>query len=148
FVSDWLNKPSSRQILEFEILNLIKKIIHDLDDNEVRDFLAKKGSEVLKAIDYQKITSSGIHYMMEKGEHIKLLETILPQLREYVAESREMIRERISENKPFIAFLAGKRISREMTDGISKFIEEIESDKNHFVRQKLTENLENFAEDL
>ncbi|MFA7686901.1 MAG: DUF445 domain-containing protein [Moheibacter sp.] len=148
FVSDWLNKPSSREILGTETLNLVEKIIHDLDDGEVRDFLAKKGSETLKTIDFQKITSSGIHYILEKGEHLKLLETLLPQLREYVDESQDMIRERISENKPFIAFLAGKRISHEMTDGISKFIEEIESDKNHFVRQKLTENLENFAEDL
>lgn len=148
FVSDWLNKPSSRDVLGAEILNLMKKIIHDLDDEEVRGFLARKGSEILKTIDYQKITSSGIHYLVEKGEHIKLLETILPQLREYVEESEQMIRERISENRPFISFLAGKRISREMTDGIAKFLEEIEWDKNHFVRQKLTENLENFAKDL
>src|SRR5690606_33370941 len=148
FVSDWLNKPSSQEVLGAEILNLIQKIINDLDDNEVRDFLSKKGAEILKTIDYQKIASSGIHYMLEKGEHIKLLETLLPQLKEYVEESQEMIRERISENKPFIAFLAGKRISREMTDGISKFIEEIELDKDHFVRKKLTENLEKFAGDL
>lgn len=148
FVSDWLNKPSSREILGKEILNLMKKIIQDLEDEEVRGFLARKGSEILKTIDYQKVASSGIHYMVEKGEHIKLLETILPQLREYVEESQEMIRERISENKPFIAFLAGKRISREMTDGIAKFIEEIELDKNHFVREKLTENLESFAKEL
>ncbi len=148
FVSDWLNKESSRKILETEILNLIKKIINDLDDNEVRDFLASKGSEILKTIDFQKITSSGIHYMVEKGEHIKLLETLLPQLKEYVEESRQMIRERILEQRPFIAFLAGKKISQEMTEGISKFIEEIELDKEHFVRKKLTENLESFADDL
>ncbi len=148
FVSDWLNKPSSQEILGSEILNLIKKIIHDLDDDEVRDFLSKKGSEILKTIDFQKITSSGIHYMVDKGEHLKLLETLLPQIKEYVEESQQMIRERISENKPFIGFLAGKRISRELTDGMVKFIEEVELDKEHFVRKKLTENLENFAEEL
>lgn len=147
-VSDWLSKPSSIQILEKEIIGFIQKIIHDLDDEEVRGFLARKGAEVLKTIDYQKITSSGIHYMVENGEHLKLLDTLLPQLKEYVEESQQMIRERISENKPFISFLAGKRISRELTDGISKFIEEVELDKNHFVRMKLTENLEKFAEDL
>lgn len=148
FASGWLDKPSSREILGQEILHLIQKIIHDLDDEEVRNFIANKGSEILKTIDYQKITSSGIHYMVEKGEHVKLLETLLPQLKAYVEESQELIRERISENKPFIAFLAGKRISREMTDGIMKFIEEVELDKEHFVRNKLTENLESFAEEL
>lgn len=147
-VSGWLNKPSSKEILEVEIVNLIKKIIQDLDDDEVESFLAEKGAELLKSIDYQKITSSGIHYLIEKNEHIKLLETILPQIKEYVDESQQMIRERISENRPFIAFLAGKKISKEFTNGILTFIEEVESDKEHFVRKKLTQNLENFAEDL
>ncbi|HLV24364.1 MAG TPA: DUF445 domain-containing protein [Moheibacter sp.] len=148
FVSTWLNKSSSKEILEIEIINLIQKIINDLEDKEVENFLANKGAEILKSIDYQKITSSGIHYMIEKEEHIKLLETILPQIKEYVNESQQLIRDRISENRPFISFLAGKKISRELTDGLIAFLDEIESDKNHFVRMKLTQNLEQFAEDL
>lgn len=148
FVSDWLNKPSSKEVLEVEIINLIKKIIQDLDDEEVENFMANKSAEILKSIDYQKITSSGIHYMIEKGEHIKLLETLLPQIKEYVNESQQLIRDRISENRPFISFLVGKKISRELTDGLVAFIEEIELDKNHFVRIKLSQNLEQFAEDL
>lgn len=148
FVSTWLNKPSSKEILEVEIINLIQKIINDLEDDEVENFLANKSTEILKSIDYQKITSSGIHYMIEKEEHIKLLETILPQIKEYVNESQQLIRERISENRPFISFLVGKKISRELTDGLVAFIEEVELDKNHFVRIKLTQNLEKFAEDL
>lgn len=148
FVSDWLNKPSSKEVLEVEIINLIKKIIQDLDDEEVENFMANKSAEILKSIDYQKITSSGIHYMIEKGEHIKLLETLLPQIKEYIDESQQLIRDRISENRPFISFLAGKRISRELSDGLSAFIEEIEVNKEHFIRQKLTQNLEEFAEEL
>src|SRR5690606_11095043 len=111
----WLGKPSSREVLEAEILNLIQKIIQDLDDDEVEKFLANKGAEILKSIDYQKITSSGIHYLIEKEEHTKLLETLLPQIREYVNESLQLIRERISENRPFLSFLAGNKISRELT---------------------------------
>lgn len=148
FVSVWLNKPSSKEVLEIEIINLAKKIIQDLEDEEVENFMANKSAEILRSIDYQKITSSGIHYVIEKGEHIKLLETLLPQIKEYVHESQQMIRDRISENRPFISFLAGKRISRELTDGLIAFIEEIEVDKSHFVRQKLTQNLEEFAKEL
>lgn len=148
FVSEWLNKPSSKEVLEAEIINLLKRIIQDLKDGDVKRFLSNKGAEILKSVDYQRITSSGIHYMIEKKEHIKLLETFLPQIREYVDESQQLIRERISEQRPFIAFLAGKKISKELTDGLMAFIEEIEADKDHFVRQKLTQNLQEFAEDL
>lgn len=148
WVSNWLNKPNNQKVLEEEIGEFIQKILSDLDDEEVEKFLVNQGQEILKSIDYQKLTSSGIHYLIEKEEHIKLLENLLPQIKEYVDESNQMIRERISEQRPFISFLAGKRISRELTDGLMLFLEEIEVDKNHFIRKKLTENLERFAQDL
>lgn len=148
FVSNWLIKKNNQEIVEEEVLEMIKKVIDDLDDKEVENFLTHKAVEILHSIDYQKLASSGIHYVIEKEEHVKLLERILPQLSEYVEESRDLIRQRISENRPFIAFLAGKKISTEVTDGLLAFIEEIQNDKNHFVRQKLTLNLEELAKDL
>ncbi len=148
FVSEWLDKSSSQTVLGAEVVNLTKKIIVDLKDEEVEQFLANKGAEILNEIDFQKITSSGIDYFIDKNEHITLLETLLPQIREYIDESREMIRQRFSENRPFIAFLAGKKISSEVVEGLIKFIEEVESDKEHFVRKKLTENLKDFSDQI
>lgn len=147
-VSNWLSRPNNQKVLEEEILNLLNKIIRELEDEEVENFLSEKGIELLKSIDYPKITSSGLHYLIDKNEHINLLENLLPQIKEYVYESQDLIKEKISENRPFIAFLAGKKISRELTEGLISFIEEIELDKNHFVRKKLTQNLDRFADDL
>ena len=148
WVSEWLNKPASQKILEKEIINLTKKIISDLEDKDVEQFLANKGTEVLREIDFQKISSSGIKYFIDKNEHITLLEILLPEIKEYINESQEMILHRLSENRPFIAFLAGRKISNEVVEGLIKFIDEIESDKEHFVRKKLTENLQGFSEDI
>ncbi len=148
FVSEWLNKPSSQKELEEEVVNLAKRIIGDLKDEEVENFLANKGAEILNEIDYQKITSSGIKYFIEKKEHINLLEVLLPQIKEYIDESRDMIRQRFSESRPFIAFLAGKKISSEVVEGLIQFIDEVDADKDHFVRKKLTENLKNFSDEI
>ncbi len=145
FVSGWLNRPTNQRVLEEEVVNLTRKIIGDLKDDEVENFLAGKGVEILHEIDFQKITASGIDYFIEKNEHIHLLEILLPQIKTYIDESREMIRQRLSENRPFIAFLAGKKISGEVVEGLIKFIEEIEEDKDHFVRKKITENLQDFS---
>lgn len=147
-ISNWLSRSNNQIVLEEEILNLLKKIISELEDDEVENFLSQKGIELLKSIDYPKITSSGLHYLIDNDEHIQLLENILPQLKEYVDESQDLIKEKISENRPFIAFLAGKKISRELTDGMISFIEEVELDKNHFVRIKLTENLTRLSDEL
>ena len=148
WVSEWLNKPASQKILEKEIINLTKKIISDLQDKEVEQFLANKGTEILRVIDFQKISSSGIKYFIDKNEHITLLEILLPEIKEYINESQEMILHRLSENRPFIAFLAGRKISNEVVEGLIKFIDEIESDKEHFVRKKLTKNLQGFSEEI
>ncbi|MBB6682663.1 DUF445 domain-containing protein [Aequorivita sp. 609] len=148
WISEWLNKPASQKILEKEIINLTKKIISDLQDKEVEQFLANKGTEILREIDFQKISSSGIKYFIDKNEHITLLEILLPEIKEYINESQEMILHRLSENRPFIAFLAGRKISNEVVEGLIKFIDEIESDKEHFVRKKLTKNLQGFSEDI
>lgn len=148
WVASWLEKPSSKKVLETEVVNLAKRIILDLEDDDVEEFLANKGTEILNGIDYQKLTSSGIQYFIEKNEHINLLEMLLPQIKTYIHESREMIQQRLSENKPFIAFLAGKKISKEVVEGLIKFIEEIQEDESHFVRKKLTENLRDFSEDV
>ncbi|WP_271424953.1 DUF445 domain-containing protein [Aequorivita sinensis] len=148
WVSQWLNKPASQKILEKEIINLTKKIISDLQDKDVEQFLANKGTEILREIDFQKISSSGIKYFIDKNEHITLLEILLPEIKEYINESQEMILHRLSENRPFIAFLAGRKISNEVVEGLIKFIDEIESDKEHFVRKKLTKNLQGFSEEI
>ena len=145
WMSEWLDKSKSQKVLGDEIVNLTKKIIVDLKDEDVENFLANKGAEILNEIDFQKISSSAIDYLIEKNEHINLLELLLPQIKEYVSESREMIRERFSENRPFVAFLAGKKISNEVVEGLIKFIEEVQEDKTHFVRKKLTQNLQSFS---
>ncbi|WP_139856015.1 DUF445 domain-containing protein [Aequorivita sinensis] len=148
WVSEWLNKPASQKILEKEIINLTQKIISDLQDKDVEQFLANKGTEILREIDFQKISSSGIKYFIDKNEHITLLEILLPEIKEYINESQEMILHRLSENRPFIAFLAGRKISNEVVEGLIKFIDEIESDKEHFIRKKLTKNLQGFSEEI
>ena len=73
---------------------------------------------------------------------------LLPQLKEYIDESRGMIQQRLIDNKPFIAFLAGKKISKEVVEGLIKFIDEIQEDENHFVRIRLTEILRVFSDEV
>lgn len=145
YASGWLIKENNQKILEQETVQFIKKIINNLADDEVESFLSRKSVELLKTINYQKLLSNGILYLVEKNEHNKLLDQILPGLKEYVYESDELIRQRISENRPFIAFLAGRKISKELTDGFAQFIEEIQADENHFAREKLTKALVNFS---
>src|SRR5690554_5883978 len=83
WVAEWLKKHSSREILETEVVNLARRIILDLEDKEVEEFLSKKGAEILNEIDLQKLSATGIQYFIARNEHINVLVMLLPQLMEY-----------------------------------------------------------------
>lgn len=141
-VSGWLKEGKNQKLLVDQVSIFIKKILDDLDDAEVSGFISKKVTEALQHIDFSQMASKGIQYVIENKEHLKLLDTILPQVKTYAENSQAMIRERVNKQKPLIGFLAGKKISREFTQGIVDFIEEVDTDKNHWLRKKITEELE------
>jgi len=144
----WLENKKNQEVLLAETRELLKKILSELSDAEVEDFLTAQGEDLLKSIDYQKLAASGIVYFTKKEEHISLLESLLPQIKDYILKSNDLILDRLHENKPFLAFLAGKKISKNLVEGLAAFIEEIETDKEHFIRKQLTQSLHRFADDL
>lgn len=147
-MADWFEKSNNKALLTKELAALLDRIVRDLDDNKTAQLITQQGVSLLKTINYQKILSSGTDYLLEKQEHLQLLDNLLPELRQYIQDNEQLILKRIAENRPLIAFLAGKKISREITQGIVSFIQEIENDPQHFVRKKLTTTLLQFSYDL
>jgi len=146
FVSDWLNKKESQEILQEELIAFVKKIIKDLDDKEVVDFLALKGEEILKQFDLKDLTSTAVTYIVEKEKHSEILDVILPKAKEYILKSDVLIEDKINEKHPVISFFAGKKISKGVVSGVINFIEEIEEDQSHPIRKNIQESLLKIAD--
>ncbi|PZP52356.1 MAG: DUF445 domain-containing protein [Pseudopedobacter saltans] len=144
WVSKWLKETKNQGLLVAQISLFVKKILVDLDNAEVSGFISKKVTEALRHIDFATMMGKGVHYVIENKEHLKLLDNILPQVKSYAENSQAAIRERVNKQKPLIGFLAGKKISKEFTQGIVDFIEEVDQDKSHWLRKKITEELEKF----
>ena len=148
WATDWLTSDKNQSIVVEQICLFAKKIIADLDDKEVIRFISKKITEALLHMNFTDVAEKGIQYVIDNQEHLKLLDNILPQIKKYAENSQDAIRERVNKQKPFIGFLAGKKISKEFTQGIVDFIEEVNVDKNHWLRTKITEELENLKSRL
>ncbi len=147
-ILQWLDKPKNQEGLSQELKVLLLSFLNDLDDEQVTRFINQKGSELLQSIDVQALAGNGINYLLKQDEHQQLLNHLLPQLTNYIEENQRLIQQRLADSKPFISFLAGKKISNEVTKGLVNFMREVEEDSTHFVRQKLTEELENLARDI
>lgn len=148
FAAEWLNKRTNQILLQEEISHLIQRIITDLNDEEVIDFLTYKGSEIIKEFDLQALVSTSINYVIEKEKHSEVLDLILPKAKNYIKDNTILIEDKINEKHPIISFLAGKKISKGVVDGVISFIEEIEKDDSHPIRKNIQEALLDFAEKI
>lgn len=148
FVSDWLNKSTNQILLQEELTAFVQKIISDLEDREVIDFMKVKGDEILKQFNLQEVAFSAISYVIEKEKHTEVIDLLLPKAKVYIQESDVLIADKINEKHPVISFFAGKKISKGVVDGVVSFIEEIENDDQHPIRYNLQENLLKIADKI
>ena len=150
YVSDWLNKTSNQEMLQQELINFAKKVIKDLDDKDVVDFMTLKGEEILKQFNLQDLASSSLEYILEKQKHDDILEAIIPKAKEYIAQSDIIIKDKINEKHPVISFFAGRKISKGVVEGVISLLDEIENDKEHPIRlnieKLIQDNIENIKQ--
>lgn len=147
-ISNWLNQPSNQIILENEIATLAKNIIADLKDDTVVHFLSNKASEGIQSINIQSFVSQGLMYAIEKGEHNRLIDVIVPKAQVYVEEHREDIYQAIVEKKPLLALVGGKAVTAQLVNGINTFLSDIADNKNHKLRKEITLRLEMLAVEI
>jgi len=148
YLNQWLSKNKNQQLIIQELNQIIIKIVNNLDDKEIANFLASKGFELTDEIKLEKLASTALHYLLEQNEHQRLLTVILPQARNYVENNRELIYKKVVEKQPILGLIGGKSVTNQLISGISTFIEEIENNSNHDIRTELTVKLNQIVEDL
>ena len=150
YAADWLNKPSNQKDLQDELIHFTKKIVTDLDDKDVVDFITLKGDEILKQFNLPELVSSSLEYVLEKEKHDEILEAIIPKAKEYILESDLIIKDKLNEKHPVISFFAGKKISKGVVEGVVSFLDEVADDKEHPIRHNIeriiTDNIQNIKE--
>ncbi|KUF40285.1 DUF445 domain-containing protein [Myroides marinus] len=147
-ISTWLNKPSNQAILENEITSLTKRILTDLNDDSIIHLMTAKAKEGIAAINIQGFVSKGLMYAIEKNEHNRLLDIILPKAQVYVEEHRQEIYDNVVEKKPILGLIGGKAVTNQLISGINTFLGDIERDPHHKIRKEITLRLEMLAVDI
>jgi len=147
-ISTWLNKPSNQAILESEITSLTKRILTDLNDDSIINLMTAKAKEGIAAINIQGFVSKGLMYAIEKNEHNRLLDIILPKAQVYVEEHRQEIYDNVVEKKPILGLIGGKAVTNQLISGINTFLSDIERDPHHKIRKEITLRLEMLAVDI
>lgn len=148
YLKEWLSSSKNQEIIITECNKLIRKIVHNLDDDAIARFLAQKGFELTGEIRLEKLAGTALLYLLEHREHDRLLDILLPQAQFYVENNRELIYKKVVEKQPILGLIGGKSVTNQLISGITTFLQEIEDNKNHEIRRELTEKLYQVVEDL
>lgn len=149
FAGEWLGKEKNQEILIKNISDIVLDILHKLDDSAVSHFISKKISEMTDDIKLNKIIGNGVHYLLEKNDHQKMITNLSKQIKIYVLENDEMIQNRVREGSySFIPKFVDNKIAEKIAAGLSDFFKEIEEDPEHEIRALITQKILDFSVDL
>ncbi|TXF76129.1 DUF445 domain-containing protein [Chryseobacterium sp.] len=149
FVGDWLCKKRNQEVLVQELSGMVLNILHKLDDAAVVNFISNKAREMTDDLKINQIVGNGIEYVLDKNDHQKLITNLSKQIKDYVVNNQEIVKERVKKESFFlIPKFVDNSIAEKITGGLSKFFEEVENDPNHSLRVEITQKLYAFSAEI
>ena len=149
FLGDWLQKEKNSESLVNNLSEIILDIVNKLEDESVVKFIGNKAKEMSDDLKINQILGNGIEYILQKNDHQKIITNLSSQIKNYVLENYEMVRERVKkESYKLIPSFVDEKIAEKITSGLSSYFEEVENDQNHSLRNEITQKILDFSKDL
>ena len=149
FVGDWLSKERNQDKLVNEVSNIVLDILNKLDDSAVVNFIGKKAKEMSDDLKINQIVGNGIEYVLNKNDHQRLITNLSKQIKDYVVNNQEMVKERVKKESYFLVpKFVDDAIAEKITSGLSKYFDEVENDENHSLRNEITKKLYSFSKEV
>lgn len=149
FIGEWLQKERNSDILVKNISEIVLDILNKLEDESVVKFIGNKAKEMTEDFKINQVLGNGIEYILQKNDHQKLITNLSKQIKNYVLENLEMVRERVKkESFALIPSFVDDKIAEKITGGLSKYFEEVEENENHTLRNEITKKLFDFSEEV
>ena len=149
FIGEWLQKEKNSNILVKNLSEIVLDILQKLEDDAVVNFISKKAKEMTGDIKINQILGNGMEYLLEKNDHQKLITSLSAQIKNYILEHHEMVRERVKkESFSLIPSFVDDKIAEKITSGLFKYFEEVEQDPNHALRKEITQKLFDFSSEI
>src|SRR5690625_7673290 len=141
YISSWLGKPGTVDMITKELVGIIKNILQNVKEDAIVKYVQGQLEDNISKIPFTTIVSNAIQYALENKEQDKLLDAIIPEIKKYTIENKQLIYKRVVEKQPLLGLIGGKSVTNQLISGLQSFLTEIEEDKNHLIRKKLEQKI-------
>ncbi len=149
FIGDWLSKERNQENLMKEVSNIVLDILNKLDDTAVVNFIGKKAKEMTDDVKINQVIGTGLEYVLNKKDHQRFITNLSKQIKEYVLNNQEMVKERVKKESFFLVpKFVDDGIADKITKGLTKYFEEVELNEDHSLRAEITAKLYSFSKEI
>jgi len=149
YAAEWLSGARNKALLVSETAKVLKDIVQKMDDAAVAGFIARKGAELIGSVQLNQVVAGALQYFLDKKEHEQLITTLAARIRQFIGENEEMIQDKVKEESYFfVPRFVENKLAAKISSGLSRYFEEVETDKEHKIRKEIGQQLEQFVSDL
>lgn len=148
-LADWLEKDENQNNIVEQVMGVGGSILNKLNDQEVVNFITSQAQQMAGKIQLNRLVGDGMHYLIEKQEHQKLVTHISDLLEQYIMQNQDIVRDRVrKESYSIIPSFVDDAIADKITRGLSKYFQEIKTNPEHPIRSEIDMQLFHFANDM
>src|SRR5690625_7242998 len=96
-----------------ELVGIIKNILQNVKEDAIVKYVQGQLEDNISKIPFTTIVSNAIQYALENKEQDKLLDAIIPEIKKYTIENKQLIYKRVVEKQPLLGLKIGRASCRE-----------------------------------
>ena len=146
----WLAEPAQSSGLAGGLVSAVPAMLDALDDETVAAFLRDQAAIAADGASVAPAFGSVLEALAEQGRHQALLDTLLKQGYRLLEDNKDLIRERIKGRSGWLMRFvsADRKVADTVINAVNDLLFEVASDRHHPLRERLTEIVNEFADNL
>jgi uncharacterized membrane-anchored protein YjiN (DUF445 family) len=145
-IGEWLTGPGRAEALSAELASLLSGANTVLADDDIRAAIETFADAQLRKLPAAPVVSRVIELAVEGNQHQILLGHGLNGLGRFLADNRELFRQRLASESPdWIPEWVDDRLFNRLFSGVQRFLTDVSADPEHELRKQFDEQLRAYA---
>jgi uncharacterized membrane-anchored protein YjiN (DUF445 family) len=145
----WLSEPENSRLLVNQGAAAMRAVVQVINDDDVQDFIERSLEDRLRTTPISPLVGQVLSLISSGDREQKLLQGVINVLRVVIEENEDLIRTRISQEKPRWVFrLVDGAIYHKLVDAVSQTVNEVSENPHHPLHEQFSTLLKQFIADL
>ena len=149
-LAKWLAEPAQGAWLAGGIASILPRILHALDDDDLRRFAGEHLVAGVRKIDFATIAAEVLELLTRDNRHHVLVTQLIDQAKDLLEEFKPQIRERVRKEVwwGLRTVAVDEVLYTRIIDALERFLEELRDTPTHEMRARIDARLHRLIADL